>query len=413
MPKKSTTSTLPSADVSHEYKTKRASKGLEFNLVLGSAIATAFIAGLAMLALLPEDGVITYLKAGFIGAMAGVVSYAVNRFAIDRGAPQAATGFVLAGVLSVGTILFVGAGLFASTYAGLTIGPVNELRLQEYGQSLGRYVSERNASAIQATRTIPVVKGIAAEWRAKVECEVSAACLSGRGGGIGRVTRAAEVVAERADAIAAQLQEGDQKRQSLNVRLNDLQGGFQKTLGDTSVSPNERRPKLSAIVADIDQALSNLDEALPTSVLSAYARELQNGISIAGRPAATTSANSILLNQGRSLEAVLGSLEAQNTARPEFPALAGVSSTFAYIGHFLPIAAIVAVIELILPLTLWVYAFIGIAWEKEQRARQIDQTPVEASKSSPAQKDNVTTLPKARVRRSNRHQNRGANRGEM
>jgi hypothetical protein len=413
MPKQSNTSPLPSAGASHEYKTKRASKGLEFNLVLGSAIATAFIAGLAMLALLPEDGVITYLKTGFIGTMAGVVSYAVNRFAIDRGAPQAATGFALAGVLSVGTILFVGAGLFASTYAGLTIGPVNELRLQEYGQSLGRYISDRNASAIQATRTIPVVKGIAAEWRNKVECEASTACLSGRGGGIGRVTRAAEVVAERADSIASQLQDGDVKRQSLIARLNDLQSAFQKTLGDTSVNLNERRPKLSAIVGEIDQALSNLDEALPTSVLSAYASELKSGISITGRPAATTTANSILLNQGRSLEAVLGSLGTENAPRPVFPALAGVSSTFVYIGHFLPIAAIVAVIELILPLTLWVYAFIGIAWEKEQRARQVDQTPLEASKSAHAQKDNVTALPKARARRSNRHQNRSVNRGEM
>jgi len=391
-----------------EYKTKRSGKGLEWNLVLGSAIATGFIAGLAMLALLPEVGFVSYLKAGFIGTMAGVVSYAVNRFAIDRGAPQAATGFVLAGFLSVGTISFVGAGLFASTYAGLTIGPVNELRLQEYGQALGMYVSERNASAIQATRTIPVVQGIATEWRGKVECETTSACLSGRGGGIGRVTRAAEVVAQRADAIAAQLQDGDQKRQSLIVRLHDLQGAFQKTLGDTSVSLSVRRPKLNAVVADIDQSLSNLDEALPTSVLAAYARELQSGITIDGRPAATATANSILQNQGRTLASVLGSLEAQDTARPQFPALAGVSSTFSYIAHFLPIAAIVAVIELVLPLTLWVYAYIGIAWEKEQRTRggaEIDQPETTHT-------NNVTQLSKSRGRRSNRHGSRKFHQGE-
>ena len=391
-----------------EYKTKRAGKGLEWNLVLGSAVATAFIAGLAMLALLPEDGFVSYLKAGFIGTMAGVVSYAVNRFAIDRGAPQAATGFVLAGFLSVGTISFVGAGLFASTYAGLTIGPVNELRLQEYGQALGRYVSERNASAIQATRTIPVVKGIATEWRGKVECKTTSACLSGRGGGIGRVTRAAEVVAQRADAIAAQLQDGDQKRQSLIVRLHDLQGAFQKILGDTSVSLSVRRPKLNAVVAEIDQSLSNLDEALPTSVLAAYARELQSGITIDGRPAATATANSILQNQGRTLASVLGSLEVQDTARPQFPALAGVSSTFSYIAHFLPIAAIVAVIELVLPLTLWVYAYIGIAWEKEQRTRG----EAETAQPETTHATNVTQLPKSRGRRSHRHGGRKFHQGE-
>lgn len=43
-----------------------------------------------------------------------------------------------------------------------------------------------------------------------------------------------------------------------------------------------------------------------------------------------------------------------------------MSSTFDYIAHFMPIAAITAVVELVLPMALWVYTFIAIVWDKEQ-----------------------------------------------
>ena len=39
-----------------------------------------------------------------------------------------------------------------------------------------------------------------------------------------------------------------------------------------------------------------------------------------------------------------------------------MTSTFAYMGHFLPIAALTAVIELVMPLTLWIYMLIAHLW---------------------------------------------------
>ncbi|OXT01633.1 hypothetical protein B7H23_01285 [Notoacmeibacter marinus] len=403
-----------------EYRTRRKGVGLEAALLIISGVATAMIATIAMAALLPGTGVWAWLKIGLIGVMAGVVSYAVNRFAIDRGAPLAATGYVSAGLASVGTILFVGAGLFASTFAGLTLASVDELRLQQYGRELTRYVGSVNEGTSQATRTLPVIRAVASDLRGKVDCEIRSACLSGREGGRGPVTKALEIVAARADQIAATLGQGDQERRAIIERLNDLLGEYQGVLGDSNRSLDARRAELIGIDAKIDQALSDLAEAMPTTLLQAYVGELQAGISIVDRPNATNAANRVLAGHGRTLAAVLETLEISETVRPSFPPEAGVSSTFAYLGHFLPIAAITAVVELILPLALWVYAFIGIAWEKELRVKQAAQRNLakpeaaraEAAQPEEAAKDNanVTRLETTgkngggrRSRRSGRH----------
>jgi hypothetical protein len=77
-----------------------------------------------------------------------------------------------------------------------------------------------------------------------------------------------------------------------------------------------------------------------------------------------------MAKHGSSLASVLSTLEGKTGERPSFPAQAGVSATFAYITHFLPIAALTACIELILPLSLWVFVYLGIVWDKHQRDPQ-------------------------------------------
>jgi len=57
---------------------------------------------------------------------------------------------------------------------------------------------------------------------------------------------------------------------------------------------------------------------------------------------------------------VLGSASTSNIPAPVFPGKAGVADTFAWLGHFAPIALIVAVAELIFPLTLWLTTVFGL-----------------------------------------------------
>lgn len=351
------------------WKPPREKPAFEKILLIVFAGGTGLMAFFAMLGLIPENGFPAYAKAALIGFIAGIVSYAVNRFAIEKGAPLAATGYILAGIASVGSIVIVGFGLFASTYAGLTINSVRELQLQEYGQAKTLYIGQRGQNAAQALRTSAVIKIISGDLRATAACEVKNSCISGRGkGGRGSVGRKLEAIASRADEIARQLEQGQKNRIKILRRLNRLIGAYQAKLGDTNTSLAERRRKLLLIDAQIDQHLSTLDEAVPVALLRAYAQELQTGVTIVGRTVATTNVNALLQKHGRSLSSVLSTLSEKTIIPPVFPAQAGVSATFSYMAHFLPIAAITGVVELILPFAMWIYVFVGIVWDKEQNS---------------------------------------------
>ncbi len=322
---------------------------------------------LALLNIMTDTGAIAVLKASVMAGSAMLVSYAVNRFAIEKGTELTATGFTFAGVVSVFSMLTVGIGLYAATYSGLTISSVGELQLQEHGSKYARIIGQRNRTAAEAGRLVPVVRANEAELVQYVECEESESCISRRGdGGRGTVTRALEQKARRANTIVKQLEAGEIVRQSALASLNKLLARYQKILGQTDKPLEERRQKLVGINAEIDQTLSTLDEALPVSLLRAYANELETGVIIAERPVATKAINAILAKHALSLNSVLSTLVTANQPLPSFPPRTGVSSTFKYIGHFLPIAILTAAIELIFPLTLWTYVLLGIVWAKYQ-----------------------------------------------
>ena len=52
----------------------------------------------------------------------------------------------------------------------------------------------------------------------------------------------------------------------------------------------------------------------------------------------------------------------------------GVADTLRFILHFLPVALLVAVCELILPITLWLYRFIDLRVRLEQQERDAART---------------------------------------
>ena len=199
------------------------------------------------------------------------------------------------------------------------------------------------------------------------DCEERESCLSGRGrGGRGSVTKALEEQASRAGHMASELKRGEKIRQESIVRLNTLLDEFQGVFSNAEKSFRERRPELVALDAKIRQELATLDEALPLSLLLAYHGELEHGMLIHNRPVATKKLNSLLFKQAESLDSVLSSINRDVIPSSAFPPLAGVSTTFAYISHFLPIAALTAFIELIFPLTLWVYVLLELVWVKHK-----------------------------------------------
>jgi hypothetical protein len=333
--------------------------------LIAFSIGTGAMVFLSMLNLASDSGFSTIAKSGMLAAFATLVSYGVNRFAIEKGARLAATGFVIAGIVSVFSMLAVGGGLFSSIYSGLVIKEVRELELQRYGQSLVRFVGERNQIAVKASRIIPVIRTNETDLEQHVECEARESCLSGRkNGGRGLVTRTLEKMARRASTIARQMEAGKKRLGGILSKLNRLTGKYQQTLGQSDEPLKQRRQKLILIDAKIGQEISKLDEALPVSLLRAYEKELITGISIPAREVATKRINALLSRHAASLGSVLSTLKTKGQSRPEFPARAGVSKTLDYIGHFLPVAILTASIELIFPLSLWIYTLLAIVWDK-------------------------------------------------
>ncbi len=305
------------------------------------------------------------VRASLLAGGATLVSYAINRFAIEKGAPLAAKGFILAGAVSVLSIGAVGAGLFPSTFAGLTINDVRELQIHDYISDQTDFISARNGHATKASRLTSIIRVNEAELTQYSDCEQSESCLSGQGrSGRGPITKLLEEKARRASVISAQLAAGELTRNASLTKLNKLLDEFQVVFSQSDKTLKERRPAMMAIDTKINQELATLDEAIPVSLLEAYVGELETGVSIYNRPVVSKRITAILSKHAEGLKSVLASLKEDEQIQPQFPFPAGVSTTFSYIHHFLPIAALAACIELIFPLTLWVYVVLGLVWER-------------------------------------------------
>lgn len=355
-----------------EHLPPKQKRSIESTVLIGF---TALLFGMTLLAnlnLFGDDGVTGVFKAVIIAASATLVSYAVNRFALEKGAELTATGFISAGFVSVASILIVGLGLYGSTYGGLVRGSVDALRLQDHGRALSQFVARRSRAAAEAGRMESIVAANNAELQRYLACERRESCLSGRGnGGRGSVTRKLEELSGRSRAIAARLKAGERARKSSLDDLNKLLAAYHETVSGSNKWFGSSRAALLKIDGQIRQAVSALDEAVPLALLKAYAGELRKGVVIAGRDVAATRINRILGKQADGLDSVLETISTGHASPPPFPPQAGVDTAFTYMGHFLPIAILVACVELVFPIALWVYTLQAIIWRKHQSALEL------------------------------------------
>ena len=341
------------------------------------ALSTGAMVAVSAPYLIDASGFVGWFKVALLSTSAALVSYIVNRFAIEYGADLAAKGYVSAGIASVGSIIVVGSGLFASTYAGLTIERVNALQLHEHGRALALYVEKTNQTAAQALKIRPVVDAAVADIKLHVECERKEGCLSKLGrGGRGPVTRTLEPIAIRVSEVSAQLSKGDAIRVQKLHQANLFVGEYQSTINNKDVTGTTRRRKAGRIDTAVKQEASLLFESMPLPLLRGYSAELNKGVAIPSRPVATQNVNGLLGRHGQAIRIALDEIEVKKIDPPAFPSEAGVSSTFSYIGHFLPIATLTAVIELVMPLCLWVYVLLGHLWRNFRNDPPTASAPV-------------------------------------
>lgn len=338
------------------------------------SVGSGLLLGIGVPNIIETTGFWTYAKAGVLAGSAMVVSLAVNKLANERGAVQASKGYLGATIVSLGSIVAVGAGLFGATYSGLVFRDVAELQLQQHGAAVAEHVALQTAAAAKAGRVLSAMRAVETDLQQKRACEIDGACISGRGGGYGPVARIVEEQAGHATSISQQIAAGDAGRQASIETLNGLLVSYQEKLGDSESDIWSRRASLQTIDARIKQELGDLREAMPVALLSAYAQTLQDGVSIPGRAEAEARLNAILSRHGQNLSVVIGSIEPVEVPAPAFPRRTGVSDTFAYFSHFLPVAAIAAVVELVFPLVLWAYTYWALAWDIHVRDRREGRT---------------------------------------
>lgn len=377
----------------HRPAAKERKMAPEMIILLLTLLASAGLLFLALPDLFPEASDRIWLKASLLGFAAMVVSYGVNRFALDRGAPLAVLGYPFAGVVSVVGILVIGAALFASTFAGLTLRDVGALRLQERLSAQAVYVAQQNAFASAMSSAGPAVEAAQSDLFEKGVCELESSCVSGRGdGGRGPVYRALVEQSGRALSVAIQLSNGERERRQLLDSLNTNLEAFQDTLsGDGSVW--EKYRTLQVIDGQILQAAHELENTTPIALISAYAQTLGAGVTIPDRPDASRSLSRIMEGHSAAIVASVERLDQDETIVPlPFPPRPGVGDTFAYLGHFWPVAAIALVVELVLPISLWIYTVQNLAWILAKNP------PAERPKPSPRNPfGNLLTLPAQRA----------------
>ncbi|WP_149535744.1 hypothetical protein [Siccirubricoccus phaeus] len=335
--------------------------------LLVCAIASAGILALALPNIIGGDGFGVWMKIALLAVAAMAVSYGVNRLAVERGAPLANIGYAGAGIASVFSILAVGTGLWTATFSGLVLKDVAQLKLEEHGAKLTAVVAAQSQAASQAARVVPAISAVVADLAAKRDCEMRSSCLSGSGnGGRGPVARILEERLGRAEAIAGQVLAGSTARPEIIARLEEMLGRYQDILRSGDGRAKEKRSQLQALDGHIRQALGELGEAVPRMLVAAFAGELASGVDIPGRTDVSRQLTGILRGHAATLRSVISSIGDRGPQLPAFPGQVGVADALGYVGHFAPIAAITAVVELIFPTVLWVYAFLTYRWAMER-----------------------------------------------
>jgi len=331
------------------------------SLFLASVI-TSLMLGVGLPNIVSGDGIMMMIKCALLAAGGMTVSYAVNRLAVERGAPLVVKGYGWAGVVSSLSILIVGGGLFSATYSGLTYQDVEQLRIEAHGEALGSFVSQRSAAAAQSSGMLAAINAVVSDLTQKRDCEIIESCISGHaGGGNGPVARTLNEKLGTALALAQQVENGEAARQRAIEQLNRLYSEYE-AIASGDLSADEKRRALRGLDLSIRQAVADLDSAMPVALLGAYGEELRGSVEIEGRPDAARRITAILRPHGQAIAGLVRVLPERGDMAPAFPKQTGVSDTFVYIGHFLPIAAIAAVVELVFPICLWLYTLFALSW---------------------------------------------------
>ncbi|WP_306257357.1 hypothetical protein [Pararhizobium sp. IMCC21322] len=293
-----------------------------------------------------------------ISLIAVVCAYTINHLAITRGTVLSVLNFKGVQFLSIVGIVAIGFAISSATITGNVQDTVGEIQLQEHHASMAATAAAKNEVAIQATQTVPVLSAITSDLPAHAESERVSASLSESGQpGTGPVTRLLIEKSTRAQNISDILADGEITRKESLERMNKLLGEYQSTLDSQELSFREKRSVLQKNHAQIVAEGAILDNAIPKSLLLAYANELQGSVELQGHPIATRNVDAVLNGHGKALQRVLETIEGKADQSAPFPSRPSLADVLSYIAYYWPFAAVVYGAEIGLPLMLFVITY--------------------------------------------------------
>lgn len=303
-----------------------------------------------------------------IGAF--LVAYATYRMAIEKGALLYVKGAIFALVLSGGSVGIVGSTFFIATSAGLSMAPVQEAELGAFLQEVGPYVDGRIAVVDQAAELAPIMQALAEDLSARTTQEGET--------GPGPIYRTLNSLFGRADGLSQQITVSLAVRQDVLAQITALRSAMEATLADEDRTIWDRRAEMRRQYTQLLSALTQLDQAIPVSLVRSYAAELWGGVLIPNREAASARINRTLGGYAASLTEALAAQKGVAGDPPAFPAKIGALETFRYAGKNIPIILAAFLVDLLFPLALWGYAVMTLVqidkdrnphrWAKTQRA---------------------------------------------
>jgi len=341
--------------------------------------------------LITGSGVGYNLKITLLTLGAGIVSYGVLHVAVKFLAPLAAKKFRMAAIASVVGIGIVGGGFALATTSGSILPDVAALELQDHGTDVAVAIGQVDRLATEASRgnsTLGVISADLLQWS---RCEEHSSCLSlAPVAGRGSIAIVLEELAERAASIQEQVSLGEETREDALDEINEHFAAYQETLGDPDKSVWQKRNELKLTDNLIHQASTKLSESVPLHLIRQYAEELDDGITLSGRADVAQRINKILGSHAKNLDAILKTINADAIIRPAFPARPGVDDALTHALSFLPIFLLIAAIDLVLPISVWIMAYLQSALAHEIAARRHqNQSPRKQERNN-----NVARMPR-------------------
>jgi len=318
-----------------------------------------------------EGGVLGWAKLLTLCVAAYAVAYAILRMAVEKGVPLVAAKSKVAAPLSAFLIVLVGAGFFSITGPGFTIGPVEESRLNAFVEQIGSYADARVSVADQAAELVPIMQTMAEDLSARTDQESAS--------GFGPLAQTWDSLRARVDGLATQMTVSLGVRDELLARIQAQRIAMETTLADESINIWDRRAELRTQQARLMSMLTELDQAVPVSVVRSYVRELEGGVLVPNREDANAQINRTLAGYSETLMAALSEQRGVSATPPAFPSKTGALDTFAYIGKFAPVFLFAFIVDMVFPLALWSFVLMTMiahspqVWSKPRKPTDLDR----------------------------------------